>query len=678
MSTNFNSLPRLEFGGIRDDSRAQLPQVPEMFPKHFPHVFLFAKKGSTSPQVGLLGRTLVEEYGAETFDLRSDYATHQTVLANIFNENANAMQVQRLQPEDAAPPATLFLSLEIVKTELPVYSRDEDGRVQLDEDGNKVVVAGEMTDGHQARWVVTGGPDAGDFGEREASVGSLVGAGDIQSQVIPIMDLEASSFGEWGNGLGIRLSANTTRTRGGMNQRLFETQGVYPFTMQVVERQRPNATPVVVEYQSARSVEFALKESVEDDVFGIEYGAQQRLKDAYGSTFGGIHVYQDNIDSVLADIFEFEQPHQYGWQADEDKYRINLVSGLDHLGNQYHSFEMLGAGNGAVNMTSATTHYCRGGSDGTMTPDTFAQLVKHQLENWGKLEHKLLDRRKYPGRFLWDTGFPMDVKNAMDFVMGSRPDIITIKSTQDVMLPRNSTEQTTSAALALRTAARMYPESEIHGTSTCRSITVGGAGELLNSRWNKGILPYTLQLAHSVSRMMGAGNGIFAREYPMDVSPNNQLTLFKPDNELWRDVDDRSNDWNNGLVFAQYYDSKRAFFPAVRTVYDDDTSVLNSFVNVVILTDLIRISDGVWADLVGRADLTPEEFLQESDELIGARADASQYADRCIIESTTYFTEMDKVLGYKWSTDITVYLNNMMLVGELTIASERRARFAGN
>jgi hypothetical protein len=74
--------------------------------------------------------------------------------------------------------------------------------------------------------------------------------------------------------------------------------------------------------------------------------------------------------------------------------------------------------------------------------------------------------------------------------------------------------------------------------------------------------------------------------------------------------------------------------------------------------------------------LTRAQFIERSDELI-EELTAGRFDDRVIIQPNTYFTDFDKALGYSWSCDISLFLNNMMTVGTYTIISKRRSDFVG-
>src|SRR5690606_24253267 len=139
---SINAAPRAVLEGIQDASGRPLATLPEMIPTHTPLLYFFAKKGDTLPNL-LVGDDLVRMYGAETFDLRSKYATHQTVLATLVNEAGNRFFAQRVIPKDAAPRSTLMLWLDLLPARIPQYERNSDGSLLKDATGSPIPVLDE-------------------------------------------------------------------------------------------------------------------------------------------------------------------------------------------------------------------------------------------------------------------------------------------------------------------------------------------------------------------------------------------------------------------------------------------------------------------------------------------------------------------------------------------------------
>jgi hypothetical protein len=240
-----------------------------------------------------------------------------------------------------------------------------------------------------------------------------------------------------------------------------------------------------------------------------------------------------------------------------------------------------------------------------------------------------------------------------------------------VDIPQNSAADESSQASILQNAARMYPESEYYGTKTCRAIVVGHSGYLLSSEW-RGLAPMTIDLAAKVATYMGASSGAWKGGANFDVSPKNQVTAFKTDsvNAVFKNSNVRNEDWANGLIWVQNYDRRALFYPGIQTVYDDDTSVLNSLFNIIAVVELEKVCERVWRDLTGIQTLTVGQFIDRSDELIRAKTQG-RFDDKFIIVPETYLTEGDEQRGFSWSCKINLYAANMRTVGTYTIVSRR-------
>lgn len=684
MSTKLKAAPKAILNGVRDESGGNLPVIPEQIPTHLPHVFLFTEKGPLEPQI-VVGSSAQRMYGSKSFDLRSKYATHQSVLANVLNGNGNAMMVQRLKPEDANPEATLRLSLEVVSDQIPVYERNDDGSIKLDVDGNPISTADTVA-GHRARWLVGSASD-GQIGNATAQAGELLNANDEQSTVYPIMDLQVSDFGAHGNLKGVRLSAPTLKSTQVPNESAIADQSAYLFRMQMIERPDAKSQPNVVETtRGSQSTEFALKPGAIDKNFDSELYAGDILLDAYRNLdvlpkqygpFNGLHIYQDDIDTVLEMLYTAELEQQPEWSDDiEDaKYLFNFIGGEDLEGNAYHTFKLEGISGGGAVFTPNTNHFASGGSDGTISFEQMNKLVKNECEQYGDGEFPLLDTAMYPHSVFYDTGFDLDTKKAMLIPMSRRKDVSTILSTQDVLLPQNTAEQESAMATTLRAAARAFPESEVYGTSVCRAVVIGHSGHLLNSPY-KGLLPLTIEFANMCSSFMGASDGIWKADRGFDTAPYNQISMFKDVNATYKPQNVYDSDWDSGLVWVQNFDRRSLFFPAIQTVYDDSTSTLNSAINMFIIAEVEKVAERAWRQLTGNSKLTSDQFVERSDELISDMVEG-RFDDRVIIVPRTEITDIDEELGYAWSTTIELYMNNMRSVGSYTIVARRRADFAG-
>lgn len=680
MAAKLKAAPKATLQGVHDLSGGVLPVTPEQIPTHLPHIFSYMQKGPTYPQL-VVGNSMVNMYGSESFDYRGAYANHQTVLINKVNANGNSMVLQRMKPADANDNARLMLSLEVVPAEITVYDRNADGSYMLDANGDPIPTDPAATvTGYRARWLVSAPVTV--MGQAVISAGSIVvDSVPTVSAIYPIFEFEVSHFGAYGNNQGLRLWAPSTTTNPPINDSVVDEQDSFIYRLQFIERASTNVQPTVVETRGgSQSIEFSLKEgaintAVDQELF-IDtvvldaYRDLETLPNAYGP-FNNLSTYHDNITTVLDLFHATEATFQTDWPqvAADGRHMVNIVNAKDVNGNPYHSLQIDGSTLGGVDLTTYSNHYAAGGSDGTMDIASFDALVAAECADW-----QWMDSAEWPQSVIYDTGFTLATKKELLKPMGARKDMFVFLSTQDISEPQNTAEQETSMAIALRTAAAMYPESEVFGTPVCRAAVIGHSGYLINSQY-KGLLPLTVQLAEMCSKFMGAGNGIWKRDRGFDIAPYNQVSIFKDVNVTYKYQTVYENDWDNGLVWVQKFDRSSLFFPGLQTVYSDSTSVLNSIINAFIVVETEKVAERTWRQLTGGSKLTKDQFIERSDKLIDSML-AGRFDDRVVAVPKTYFTEYDAELGYAWATDITLYLNNMMLVGTYTIISKRRSDFA--
>lgn len=704
-----NAAPRPILRGIKDESGRTPVLDPELIPTHLPHVFLFTERGETLPQL-VSGDKLTTKYGRYSFDFNGPYANHQTMLTQVVNAEGNQLMVQRLVPPGANPAASLRLSVDVSAEMVPTFQRGPDGRFLLNA-LNQKIPTGDVVEGFNLRWVLSptiGADDdgrlleAGDPRLQESGIdrildtkiglgaittGGMTSSDGVQSMLYPILDIAVQSFGDYGNRMGIKLSAPTTRSALATDVELIEDIMAYLYRMEFVERDLVTGTAKTIETLfGERSVDFcfkpnAINKRVEKPLYIDDAILPSYSQEAAGgreeilAPFGDIHVYQSNLEMVLDLVQQKEAPHGYVESSLDHLHTVNIFTGHDWNDIPYETLVIKGPSEDGILFTENSVHYAQGGFDGVLNFETFDSAVRYQLENYGDLEAKTLDDAMYPQSVIYDTGFSLETKKALYVPMGRRPDLWVVVSTQDVSQPQNTPSEESSLAVALRTAARLYPESVIYGTATCRAITMAHSGYLLNSNY-RGLLPLTIEFAQKCSTYMGAGDGFWKNGLGYDMPPNNQVKMFKGLNAEWRKTNVRENDWDAGMVWVQNYNRRSQFFPAVQTVYSDDSSVLNSAVNMMVSVELQKVAQRVWRDLTGISYLTPAQFIERSNRLIEESV-RGKFDNRVIIVPETYYTQNDEQRGYSWSCNIHMYAPNMMTVGTFTVIAHRIGDFAG-
>jgi len=688
-STIVNAAPMTRMLGTQDLSTRQLVPEPEVIPTHLPKVYIYAQKGPVAPQL-VVGNSMTSMYGADSFDLRKPWATHATVLAKLINAQGNALMMERIKPDDAAPPASIRLYLDVLPTEVPVYKRNADGSYEVDAN-NLPIPKGTLVPGFKAKWVTAqvtpdvNGEDT--FGSANPVAGDQTDTTThVQSQRFPILDLRVSSFGNYGNNLGLRMWAPTSKSSMPIDDRLIASEKAYPFRIACVSRLDENTTPSTVETMYAEQyLNVVLKPNVIDkntdalvsihDVFIQSY---QELNNANGSPphygpFSAMRVYDDNVETLLKQFHAAEVPYidEFSDFKDEagEEYRFNLFSGVSSQAVPYVSYQVVNTAANSTRMTENATIYAAGGSDGTMNETEFAKLVAIAVGEYANENSIFQDTAKYPESIIYDSGFPLTTKYALMDFMAIRKDTAVVVSTHDVLGPVLSASQESALAVALRTRAQMYPESEFFGTATMRCMIVGRCGTLLNSQYRKK-LPLTFEIATKAAKYMGASNGKWKSGFSFDTSPNNNINMFTDVNVTYTPATVRNKDWANGLVWVDNFDRKSLYFPALKTVYDNDTSVLNSFFTMMACVELEKIGERARRQYSGVSSLTNSQLVERVNEFVDA-ACLDKFDGRFVIKPDAYYTAADIARGYSWTLNIKIYAPNMKTVQTLQITSYR-------
>lgn len=693
MNPIINGSPQANILGFQDLSGRPPVYVPQTVATHLPHIFGYAERGGAKPVIAS-GDAFTSAFGAKTLQVGSKYFNHASVLANTVLGRGNAIMFHRIIPEDAKT-ARLLISADVVKDQIQQYQRDEDGFFKLDAQGAKIPVtgAGAKIAGHKIKWVLNrwAGVSTDDaFGAVTNKTGELLNEAAEPSTVYPILELEVSFNGEYGNNIGLRLDVPTTATVGApLNLTLSEQIKSLLYRFQLVERADSESTAQpITGVRGDVSLDLALSEKAINRGTKAKVSFGDRFIQAYQTVgqpgfvdqFGPFtrqKIYKANLEKLLKDIAEDEVEFgtlmaQVEDQIAEYLYGTNLFTGVSVDNVPYYSVEIVGQRDGGLSFTSTSTHWATGGADGTMSDADFDEAVRSQLSAYGTNGIDLLDAALYPHSCWYDTGFSIDTKLAAATILGRRPDMWIVLSTQDNALPQNTSADESAMAVALRTALRVYPESEIYGTSVCRGIVIGHSGKLLDDTIYDGYLPLTIEFADRCANYMGAGNGSWRPGLGFDVNPNNLITLFDAStvNVTFKSAAVRNRDWDASLVWAQRFDRTSLFWPAVQTVYDDDTSVLNSPITMMAACELVKVCYRVWAELTGRSDLTEEQLIERSNQRIGELTNG-RFDNRFVIVPETYFTADDSQRGYSWSTKINLYANNMRTVGTYTIVARR-------
>lgn len=690
--------PWTEFLGTRDGSTREqvIERVP--VPSHLPLIYTYAMKGDS--EINLVsGDSATYKYGDDIFDVRSKFATHQTVLAQLINSTGNALMIKRLIPKDAPPAANVRISIELVKANINPSKRETDGAYLMDSEGHKQD-AETQVEGHIARFVAeyikpeTDG--ASTFGKGIKKVGTLVGPNMEESKRIPLMDFEVSSQGSWGNLQGIRIWPADVNSQPSVNENLVRRQKAYPYFFSFVAKQDVDSTAKPVYSDNGEQyVQLTLKPDTFDMNTDSDYYVGNELIHRWAlpnaashlkpqGPFGRLHVYEANVAEVHKQIAEAEKKalptypgmvHDLVATDEEDEFRVNLFGAFTTQGIPYITYkiddQLTTAGEDRVlRFTEMSNIMATGGGDGTMNAEEFAKLVEEDVLSFGDKNSKYLDLIRYPISVFYDTGFPMKTKKALGKLLSIRKDVALalVPSVYGEKEPTAAEEA--SICIALRTIMQAYPESTHFGTSVMRGMIFAHTGKLLNSRYKKRA-PLVMEAAYKFAKYMGAADGIWKSEYAPDNKANNRVTMFSEISESYKPAVIRNRDWKAGMIWVDACDLSQFYWPALRTVYEDDTSVLTSAITVMCICELEKIGERVRTEFSGDTTLTNGQLADRIENRVQEMVQG-RFDERFEITPKVDFTKADINRGYSWLLKITIRANNMKTVQTLYVEALRR------
>ena len=689
--TPVNAAPMTISLGVNDRSiKAEVYEAPAR-PIHYPLQFIWAADGPTTQQ-SVAGAAANQLYGTETFDLRSKFANHSTVFTKMFMEQGNTLMIKRMRPKDAPPPANLRIYADVLKSQKDEFERDPvDGSIKLDNLGNPKTT-GQLIEVTEVKYVVehiapvTPNDEVNtNFGSGTKVPGTYDDGNGTVSEKIPLFDFEVPFFGSTGNLRGVKLWAPNPSSAQALNTGMIN-QGVYPFFIAFMKKATETATPRAIETNySELQTEFCLKPGfVDANTDSVKYMGDVVLDNyrdltanvAKHGPFGKIHIYQDNIDHLLKDIFTAEKAQTYANNEltqphvkDTDFYLVNLFGATGSNGVPYQTFRLSSSTAGGVRLTENTTMLASGGGDGTMTEEEFGDLVISEIQGFNDLNSSWQDFVDNPCSFFWDSGYSLKVKKELGKFIGIRKNTMVVLSTHVAGSKQLTAAEESSMGIALLSHVRAYPESDYFGTPAFRAAIVSRSGKVLNSQW-RDYVPVTYSLAKKISRFAGAGNGKFKSEFSFDRTPTNFVDDMNEINVPWVPAAARNKDWDAGLLWVEKISQRQFYFPATRTIYNNDTSVLMSILTALCCIECETV--GLYAQKYfsggnytkGELKKYVEEWVR--DQMVG------KFAERFIISPEVTFTEADDRRGYSWRLTIRIGAGNMKTVQTLVLETYRK------
>lgn len=677
-----NAAPMVIDQGTRDLSTRAVPLAPLQIPQHLPKIYGFFEKGKVGPQyVDFDSASLTQLYGDDSFDVNKKYFSHQTPFLQAIAAAGNNCVVHRLVAPDAKDTANLALYLDVLPTQVPLYVKNSDGSLnldsagkpipQLDSSNNPILVAG-----YKLAWVID--KTVANVGEYQYGLltqrNGLQVDGTTQSIQYPIFEFAAAYAGEAGNKLAVRLFAALQSDISPFPSNILNDGKMYPFYFQMVNLidQLTGKTKVVLNSFGASSSKFVAKNKGVDPASGAVIDLEKTVKDQYinlpiaqSTDLGAVYVYHNNLQTVLTDIYNAEKVisdiHRDSVinNTEQNIYALNFLSFTSSNGSPYQAAKLVDIV-GSVRLTKNTNLFLSGSTDGTITVNLLDTLVAADLDNYNNSLHEYNDLVLHPESIIYDSGFTLATKKSLAKFISRRKDTFVAWSTYAHDAPSITLADQYSVGVALKTMVELYPESATFGTPVMRGIICGGSGELINSLYTNRV-PLTYEVAYKAARYMGAKNGAWKNGFAFDRAPMSVVTQLKNIDVTWVPASTRNTLWSAGLNFVLNYQINTQFFPALQTVYENDTSVLNSFFTAIAIAYLNKVAHAAWREFSGSISLTNAQ-LEERVNLFVSNMVKDKFDGKFVIQPNATVTEMDNLRGYSWTLPIKIYANNMKTV----------------
>lgn len=702
MSKIISASPQVILLGTDDKSGAIVTPEREPIPQHLPKLFLFAEKGQTDASL-VGGAKMLATYGSNTFDKNGEFYNHATQFATAIAGEANTCMIQRVIPDDANPEANFTLYLDIVADLIPNYARNSDGGIVKDQSGNPVVDSDTPEiSGFRIKYIKEYTPGGLTLGTNQTKTGHIVAKDGTNSTMYPILDFKAKYKGEFYNNVGVSLES---MLQADIPSTIISEGKVVPYKLKLVVRESKKATAVTQKslYGEA-SVMFSLKKDAINPTTDASFDLDAIFPEQWSnetdasfplkySDYDNVHVYYDNVKVLLETIMEQERTHvtdvlttwndgldanTLSWfdfttadgnlLLEEEHNLIDIFTAKSTKGVNYFTLiqdesEVIPTVTmKEVQISSNTPLFLEGGSNGTLDNEMFETLVVREMQKYLDPDSEVMDMAVNVESIIYDSGFTLPTKEELCNFIGLRKDTMVMLTTHDASLGTKYLPLSDERAIAvkLKNRLKLTPESDYFGTKVMRGVVVAGTS-LLSDDSLKTRVPNLLEIATKSAAYMGAGTGEWKAVKTFDSAPGSIINNLKDIQPSFIPAGVKPILWNSGMVWPQPFDRRQYFFPAIQTVYEDDTSVLNSYFTVMAICTLNKIAAEAWRNFTGTTSLTRDQLADAVVAFVNDRV-ANKFDNRFVIVPEVEFTDGDIQRGYSWNLVTKIYANNMKSV----------------
>jgi len=639
--------PSIRFG-IRDDTPTQVAEI-TVLPIHIPLFLGFAEQGEVGvPVLGSYAK-LTSVFGDRTFDERSPFYQHPMVFVDRACRRQQIYFVRLA--DDTAKIASQVVQVQTESTSVVQYQKDDQGRLILDAQGNRIPRLQEdgvtvvVEPGVKLTWSVR----PFEAGEKLKTLKhTTVQVGGKEVVTAPIVASAGAYVGSKVNRTGFRLyvsSESDTAVAAKTKSQLLRFEPVQrDLTSGIV-------TPIRDRFlQPYADVSF--KTDALDPSTMKYYDLSEIIRNDYTNGLPyDMQVYSDYVKLIAEKVLAVS-PELDGL----DPYQVNIFTGETPDGVPYDHVVVEGA---SSILNENVILYNQGGSDGTMTKESLEALTIAYLS--GDVYPELGDSFRYPFTHLYDSGYSMEAKDALINFLSYRLDVKIDLSTQDVANPPNTPAEDQSTGSYLRGRALLHPESVIHGTPACRVSITQQCGYLNDTQTYRTHVP--LLLDRLVKRCIHDGK-TFINSEPKG-RPNSEVTMFRDINWTPSAADHKQLSWDTGLNYAQYCDISTIHYPDIRSIYPIDESLLSDDLMTDKVIYHMKIVRDQWTQEVGKSG-KPSLMFDRIGKAIDKRA-SFVFSGTIRTLTTVFQTDADKLKGYRYSVQSKIYGSMPNRVWDVTI-----------
>jgi len=676
-----NASPQVIELGARDMSMKPQPPRPIIIPTHLPVIFGFGASGPDTKEL-VDGPRLVGLYGSETFDRTKPYFTHTTRMAELMAAAGNAMEYVRIIPEDNDTIANFTLYLDILSDSIDVYKRNLDGSIYYDGTGKPVVDT--TVTGYRVKVISEFSDDNIDspIGIKTSKSGTMADGNGNPSTMFPIWEQRAKYKGKKYDNIGISLDIPTNDK---INEKLKEGLLALPYEFALYKRADEDSSGSrVASLFGSKKQQFVFVKDGKDPVTSMPvdivattdewYNLTSPLRDLVYPLIEKPYIYYSNLELVNGKLMEAEAAYVNANVTTQDGTVVNTSNWLDFVPNVaaakqtgiINPFTAVSTkrvpaftykiDDGAATLTANQTEvfvsgtspiYLKNGKDGSLTEVELEKGVKKWMDKYIDGNSEVIDTAVNLENALWDSGFTLETKKSLVNFISLRKDTFLGLSTREDNLGDKFVDLVTERAIGLNLKARLglAPESTFFGTPVTRAVVVIGSGndslDPTNRRY--GLLH---DIAFKTARMMGGQS--WKKELMFDRGGKNIILNYSNVQPSFIPKGIKPDLWNIGLIWPQPYDVRSYYFPAMQSVYDNDSSAMNNIFMALALTITVKVADAAGRMFSGNIELSPSQLIEAVENYMNSELDG-KFAGIITTSAKVSITDFDALRGYSWS-----------------------------